>query len=197
MAFETRGWTPARIISRATAQNGELSERRRSARVKMELPGRYLTPEGEEYGCVTVDFSPSGMRFRAPTLPRPGANIVAYVRELGRVQGRVVRRLRDGFIIAVAATGLKAERLTQKIARLRAMGAEDRRLFPRLVLEGAMIPVRCADGRNQMAPILDVSETGIALRTDIALKLGERVEIGEQTGVVVRLFEGGAAARFI
>jgi len=163
----------------------------------MELPGRYLTPEGEEYDCVAVDFSPTGVRFRASASPSPGANVVAYVRDLGRVQGRVVRRLRDGFVIAVAATGLKAERLSQKIARLKPEGAEDRRLFPRLVLEGAMIPVRCADGRNQMAPILDVSETGIALRTDIALKLGERVEIGEQTGVVVRLFEGGAAARFI
>jgi hypothetical protein len=163
----------------------------------MELPGRYLTPEGDEYDCVTIDFSPAGIRFRAPALPSPGANIVAYVRDLGRIQGRVVRRLRDGFIIAVAASEIKAERLSQKIARLKADGAEDRRLFPRVAPEGAIIPVRCADGRNQMAAIVDVSETGIAFRTDLALKVGERVEIGEQTGIVVRLFAGGATAKFI
>ena len=163
----------------------------------MELPGRYLTPEGEEYDCVTVDFSTAGMHFRAPAPPRPGDSVVVYVRDLGRVQGRVVRRMRDGFIIEVAAKGLKAERLAQKIARLRAEGAQDRRLFPRLVVEGATIPVRCADGRGHIAAIVDVSETGIALRTDLNLKVGERVEIGEQTGVVVRLFDGGAAAKFI
>ena len=162
----------------------------------MELPGRYLTPEGEEYDCVTVDFSSAGMHFRAPAPPRPGDSVVVYVRDLGRVQGRVVRRMRDGFIIEVAAKGLKAERLAQKIARLRAEGAQDRRLFPRVAPEGAIIPVRCADGRNQMAAIIDVSETGIAFRTDFALKVGERVEIGEQTGIVVRLFAGGASAKF-
>jgi len=163
----------------------------------MELPGRYLTPEGEEYDCVTVDFSAAGVRFRAPQSPRPGASVVAYVRDLGRLQGSVIRRLTDGFVIAVAAPALKTERLLQKMARLKPGGAEDRRLFPRLALEGALIPLLCADGRNQLAPIVDVSECGIALRTHLALTVGERVQIGEQTGIIVRLFEGGAAAKFI
>jgi len=199
MSYGTRGWTPSRIITRATAQVGEHVERRRFARVKMELPGRYLTPEGEEFDCVTVDLSPGGVRFQttAPALPPPGAVVIAYVRDLGRLQGPVVRRLKDGFVIAIAATELKIERLAQKIAWLKPEGAADRRLFPRVVLEGAMIPVRCADGRSEVAPIIDVSTGGIAFRTGFALKIGERVEIGEQTGVVVRLFDGGAAAKFI
>lgn len=163
----------------------------------MELPGRFLTPEGNEYDCVTVDFSPGGVRFQAAASPHLGDNVIAYVRDLGRLQGNVVRKLKDGFVMEVALTALKTERLTQKIAWLKPEGAADRRLFPRITLEGAMIPVRCADGRNQIAPIVDVSENGIAFRTALALTIGERVEIGEQTGVIVRLFDGGAAAKFI
>jgi hypothetical protein len=199
MAYHTHGWTPGRILKRATAQAGEDAEpveRRRFPRVKMELPGRYMTPDGAEYDCVTVDFSPGGVRFQAATLPGLGANIVAYVRDLGRLQGNVIRAMKDGFVIELAATALKVERLRHKIAWLRAEGVADRRLFPRLTLEGAMIPVRCADGRNQIAPIIDVSESGIAFRIGLALKIGDRVEIGEQTGIIVRLFEGGAAAKF-
>jgi hypothetical protein len=156
-----------------------------------------MTPGDQEYDCVTVDFSPAGVRFRAPAPPSPGAEVVAYVRDLGRIQGSVIRRMADGFVLAVAATALKSDRLAQKIAWLKAECGKDRRLFPRLVLDGAMIPLRCADGRRQIAPIIDVSESGIALRTHLALNIGERVEIGEQTGVIVRLFEGGAAAKFI
>jgi len=203
MTYGTRGWTPSRVITLATAQAGEQAgeqvERRRFARVKMELPGRYLTPEGEEYDCVTVDLSPGGVRFQtsASTLPPPGADIIAYVRDLGRLQGPVVRRLKDGFVITIAATERKIDRLAQKIAWLKPESGAERRLFPRLVLEGAMIPVRRVDGRSEVVSIIDVSTGGIAFRTSFALEIGERVEIGEQTGVVVRLFDGGAAAKFI
>jgi len=166
----------------------------------MELPGRYLTPGGEEHECATVDFSPAGVRFRSTAQPLPplGADVIAYVRDLGRLKGPVVRRWRDGFVIAVATTELKLERLTQKIAWLKQEGAEELRLFPRVAApEGSLIPVRCKDGRSENAPIIDMSSGGVAFRTSLALKLGEQLELGDQIGVVVRLFEGGAAAKFL
>ena len=200
MTFDSKGWMPTRIISRTSAQDGDRLERRRFARVKLELPGRYLTPEGEEFECMTVDFSPSGVRFQSSARPLPnlGANVIAYVRDLGRLQGAVIRRLSDGFVMAVNATELKLQRLEQKIAWLKPESAPDRRLFPRVVLpEGASIPVRCADGRSENADIIDISEGGIAFRASLSLALGERLEIGEQSGVVVRVFDGGAAVRYI
>lgn len=196
MAYETQAWAPRRIITRTAEQEGEPVERRHHPKLKIELPGRYLTPDGEEYECMTVDFSLGGVRFRAPVSPSPGANVIAYVSELGRLQGSVMRRMSDGFVIALALTELKTERLAHKIARLNTKDAKDRRLFPRVALAGALIPVRCADGRNELAPVIDVSESGIAFRTSLALQVGERLEIGEQTGVIVRMFDGGAAAKF-
>ena len=197
MAYGVRAWTPSRVITRATTEKGEFVERRRHARVKMELPARYLTPDGEEAEGVTVDFSPAGVRFRAAKRLSPGVEIIAYVRDLGRLQGRIVRTTEDGFVLAIAGSERKAERLAEKIAWLKPEGVQDRRLFPRVSGAGAMIEVRGADGRNQIAPIIDMSAGGIAFETELALKVGDRIEIGDQTGVVVRVFKGGVAAKFI
>ena len=199
MTYNTREWMPGRVIRRASPEEDHPVERRRFARTKIALPGRYLTQEGEECECVTVDISPGGVRFQtsAPYLPAPGSLVTAYVRDLGRLHGPVVRRLKDGFALTISCTETKTERLAQKLAALGQEGTPDRRLFPRVAVAGALIPVSCADGRNEIAGIIDVSTGGIAFRTGLALTPGDVLRIGDQTGIVARVFEGGAAARFL
>jgi hypothetical protein len=197
MSFGNPTWKPSRVITLAMAEKGERVERRRHVRVQVELPARYLAPDGGEFDAVTVNVSAVAVRFRASHRPRPGDEIVAYVQDLGRMAGSVLRVTEDGFVLLIKGTALKAERLQQKIDWLKPSGAPDRRLFPRVTVEGAMIGLRCADGREDTARIVDVSTSGIAVRTELVLHVGETLDIGEQKGVIVRLFEGGAAARFV
>jgi hypothetical protein len=195
MDYEAGAGAPRPEASDADDESGNL-DRRKFERTKVALPARYLAPEGGEHDCETVDVSPNGVRFKAPQRPFIGDHVIAYVRDLGRVQGVAVRLLADGFAIAVGGTWRKTERLVQKIAWLQRKESDDRRLFQRLELEGAEIALRCADGREQVVQIIDISSTGIAFHSDLKLDVGERVEIGRQQAVIARLFAGGAAASF-
>ena len=170
-------------------------ERRSHPRLQLPLPARFLTPDGEEVECLTVDISASGIRFRTARPPQIGATVIAYVKELGRLQGVAVRRLDDGFAMELITTALKMQRLAEKIAQL--SGAPERRLFERLEVHGAQIVLRIGTDPEMRVEIIDVSTTGVAFRGDFTLKPGDRVEVGGRAAVVARMFQGGAAASFL
>ena len=173
--------------------------RRRFERAPLRLPGRYLAPDNCEYSCETIDVSPGGVRLRAPRIPTPGWRIIVYLDQLGRIEGAVVRTMRDGFAVAIRCTPRKTERLERKIDWLlrRDEVAADRRARPRFEQEGAYLVMLTDSGGEHLVELLDVSEFGVAFRTDLALKIGDRVELGLQKAAVSRLFEGGAAANFV
>ena len=175
-------------------------ERRRFPRVKIALPGRYMTCEGDENPCLTVDVAAGGLRLLTARRLKPGARIVAYIRDLGRIEGVVVRAQSDGFALVVTGTQRKLERLVGKIEWIqRRSGAEgaERRLLPRLELDGAFIvPLRRGEDEASVE-VVDISATGLAFLTSLALAQGERVLVGGRPAVVARLFDGGAAAHYV
>jgi hypothetical protein len=178
-----------------TPEGAGHDERRRFERISMTLPARYLTPDGEEVECETINVSPGGVLFRGGRPPL-GANIIAYVSGLGRVQGVAVRLMANGFAIAIAGATAKTERLIHKIEWLKRRGRADQRLFQRVELEGALIALKCADGRQQTVELHDASTMGASFQCDLGLRMGEAVEIAGRKAIVARLLEGGAAVKF-
>jgi len=170
-------------------------ERRIHHRVQVPLPARFITQDGQEVECLTSDVSAGGIRFRTVRPPALGAKIVAYVQDLGRVEGVTVRHLPDGFAIAFLTTALKAQRVAEKVALF--SGASERRMFQRLELDGARIALRLANDEERSVDIIDVSTRGLAFRCEEEFEIGDRMEIGAQDAVVVRLFDGGAAVSFL
>jgi hypothetical protein len=66
-------------------------ERRRFQRVGLHLHARYMLADGREFPGDVVNMSPGGIALRASENGRPGERVVAYVDDVGRIEGLVAR----------------------------------------------------------------------------------------------------------
>ena len=79
-------------------------ERRRHQRVKVNLLGRYMLADRREFPCQVVNMSPGGIAVVAPVAGNPGERVIAYIDHLGRLEGKIARRLDNGFAMTIEAT---------------------------------------------------------------------------------------------
>jgi len=155
-------------------------ERRKSVRVTVNMDGRYVlankrNPKGErcEFPCRIVNISP-------------------------RVVLRVVRH---GFVMTIAARSAERERLTAKLAWLvkqqRVPAPADGRRSPRIVPRDPVATLGLPDGTTVSCLVIDISRTGVAVSADFRPKLHTEVAVGEMRGRVVRTFAEGFAIEFV
>lgn len=172
------------------------SDRRRSRRVAVDLPGRYMLEDGSEHACVCVDISVGGARLRAAQSGPWGSRVIVYIDGIGRIEGYIVRRTVGWFAIETRANPRKVERVQERIALLAtAEEGGDRRGGDR---DAAHRTVRLytLDGRAHDAELTDISREGAALRTEASFEIDERVRLDSRRAVVARVFPGGVALRF-
>ena len=93
-------------------------ERRADVRTSLRVSGRYVLDRGEEFACSTIDISPGGLALQGAQLGKAGERCIAYLHELGRIEGVVVRQFAHGFALKLNVAAVKRERLAQVIARL-------------------------------------------------------------------------------
>ena len=108
-------------IERSTISTA--ADRRYHARVPLELHGRYMLEGGREYPCVTRDVSRIGMAIEGAAVGAIGERVVAYLEELGRIEGRIVRRSKGWFAIELVATPQRLDRLDEMIGAIVRRGA--------------------------------------------------------------------------
>jgi len=77
-----------------------------------------MLTNGREYVCRTRDMSPGGLALIAPALGRVGERVIAYLEHFGRLEGRIVRSFSIGFVINIAATKHKRDRIAIELTRL-------------------------------------------------------------------------------
>ncbi len=154
-----------------------------------------------EFSCITIDMSPGGVAFAADERVDLAERIVAYLDHVGRVEGRVMREFPGGFAIAMRLPPLKRDRLADQLtwlANRQQLGMpEDRRherVRPRKTRTMLILPT----GREVMATIIDISQSGVALSlaSPVAPPVGTPVTVGATKGRVVRLFSEGLAVEF-
>ncbi len=91
-----------RLLARRT--NGPVAkivpERRRHRRVPVTVHGRFMREDKQEYPCQVINMSAGGMAILAPVPCKTGERIVAYLDNLGRIEGIVVRPFEGGFAVA-------------------------------------------------------------------------------------------------
>lgn len=100
-------------------------ERRRHDRIPLELRGRYMLEGGRDFPCVTREVSRMGMAIEGVPVGALGERVVAYLDELGRVEGRVVRRSKRWFAIELVATPQRLELIDEKISAIARRKAQD------------------------------------------------------------------------
>jgi len=180
-------------------QDESLFERRRYNRVALTLSGRYMLADGQEFDCQIVDVSPVGVAIQGPLPGNLGERVVAYVQELGRIEGVVVRRAVDWFAIELQVPSSRLQKLASRIgevARRRAEGASERRSAERVDLDQERATLRLSDGREFVAGLIDVSIDGAALEVDVTPPIGAAVTVGERRARFSRHFAGGVAVTF-
>jgi PilZ domain len=125
-APETSAPSPSDRGAASPVTGGSDPDRRRNERIPLALRGRYMLEGGRDYPCVTRDVSRMGMAIRGVPVGAIGERVIAYLEELGRIEGRIVRRSENWFAIELVASPQKLDRLDEKIIailRRRTQGA--------------------------------------------------------------------------
>jgi hypothetical protein len=179
---------------------GRANDRRRHQRVKVTLLGRYMLEDRREFPCQTIDMSPGGVALFAPVNTPVGSRVVAYLDELGRIEGRVARHLDNGFALAMNVPLLKREKLADQLtwlANRHALGMPEDRRHERIAPRNVRSTLKLADGREHLVKLLDISLSGAALKADVQPPMGTIVTVGQTPGRVVRHIDGGIAIEFL
>ena len=175
------------------------TDRRKFYRVNVRLFGRFMRENKREYPCQVMNISPGGMALRAPVAPEQGERIVAYIDELGRVEGDMVRAIEEGFAIRLTASDYKREKLADQLTFLvnrdRLYLPEDRR-HERIVPKNPFTQLALADGTLLDCKILDVSLSGASVAVLPKPEIGVLVTIGKMRGKVVRHHDQGIGVEF-
>lgn len=183
---------PARIVA----------DRRRFRRVHVDLLGRFMRADKQEFSCRMYDISIGGCALltQSPVPVEPGEKVIAYFDQLGRLEGPVARVFDGGFAMTLQASIHKREKLcatlTWLVNRNELPGIDERRhernaptndIGDLKLDEGIVVPCR----------ILDVSISGASVATDARPVPGQVVTLGKLRARVVRHHETGLALEFL
>lgn len=178
------------------------AERRRFRRVKVDIGGRLFVPaDNQEAKCTVVDLSPGGASIDCELPLEADTPVVVYIDGFGRFEGCVVKRLNDsgGFGVKFNCTQMKRERVAEQLTLFMnktVVTEADLRRHDRTPAKGFTRFTR-SDGELVKCEVLDLSVSGVSVKTDIKPPLGEFVLIGQMAGRVARHHENGIGIEFV
>jgi hypothetical protein len=176
-------------------------ERRRHQRVRVDVLGRLMLENRQEYPCRIINMSPGGAAVMADAPGKVGERVIAYVDHLGRLEGRITREFEGGFAISISATPRKRDKLAAQLTWLANRQIlnlpEDRRhgrITPRNPTARLILP----NGTNIACRVIDISLSGAAISVppEQVPPIGAAVTVGKTPGRVVRHIDDGFAIEF-
>ncbi len=174
-------------------------DRRRFQRVTVNLLGRFMLEDRREFPCQTVDMSPGSVAFTSAMSGKVGERIVAYVDQIGRIEGQIVRVSDGGFAMSINATLRKRDKLAAKLtwlANRHELNLPEDRRHDRITAKISVVTIALPDGREYQARVVDISLSGAALALEVRPPVGSPVMVGKLRGRVVRHFDEGIAVEF-
>jgi len=91
------------------------SERRVPLRVKIEIGGRFMLEDRSEHGGTATDASIKALGIRSDAVVRIGERVVGYFDTIGRIEGTVERLTPEGFVVELATTLRKRDKLAAQL----------------------------------------------------------------------------------
>jgi hypothetical protein len=185
-------------VAHKTAHAIQLSEKRRHKRVELVLPARFMLPDRSEHQATVLNMSVSGIALASDQRPPKGTSVIVYVKEIGRLEGMVVRHIAKGFAAVFDVKQVQRDRLVEKLTvhMNRAHFQDlDVREHSRIASdEEAKLILQ--DGSVVACRVLDMSFGGVSLATNVFPPLGDSVMIGRMRGRVVRHHDYGIGVAF-
>lgn len=175
-------------------------DRRRFQRVKLNLLGRCMFSDRRECPCQLTEISPGDAAFVSPFGGELGERIIAYIDSIGRIEGMIIERSEQGFVMAISASQRKRDKLADTLTWLANRQvlnlAEDRR-YMRRTPKRSDATVLLPDGTTFNVRVIDMSLSGAALSTSLRPPLGSPIRLGRLGARVVRHFEDGVGIEFM
>jgi PilZ domain len=187
------------LLSASHRPRPVLVEHRRHQRVKVALLGRYMLQNRQEYPCQSIDISPGGVAMVAPVPGNIGERVIVYFEHVGRVEGKIVRYVSNGFALAMQTNLHKRDRLAAQLtwlANRSVFGLPEDRRHERIAPRNDQATLTLLNGESVPVQILDISLSGAALQCSLRPDLGEPITLGRTPGKVVRHFATGIAVEF-
>lgn len=189
-----------RRLDRSKNRPKLVPERRRHRRVPVSVFGRFMREDKQEYPCQVINMSAGGMAILAPVACKIGERIVAYLDNLGRIEGVVARCFDGGFAVRILASLYKRERIANLLTWLinqEALGLGEERKHERIVPRINSSKLIMPNGDVHNCRIIDVSLSGASVACAMKPPLGTAVILGRMRGRVVRHHEQGVAIQFV
>ena len=175
-------------------------ERRAFPRFALTLAGKCSVAGGADVPCTVVDMSMGGAALRAEVDPTVGEAVIVALPQIGFLRGRVARIFNGGFAVALEQGRSQRERVASYLTWFVASRLDpelEERAFERILPFRRVVAISVAGKPTVAARIVDISRSGVALTATATVSLGDAVTVGNTRAVVVRLIEGGFAARFV
>ena len=140
--------------------------------------------------------------FSSPVAVQDGERIIAYLDQIGGIEGTVVRVTDGGFALHISASQHKREKLAAQITwlinRSELEGIEARRPGHERIVSGEKATVlRTADNREIEVRLQDISISGASLITSSRPPIGSEVGLGKLRALVVRHHSEGVGVQFL
>lgn len=176
-------------------------DERQHSRIKANLTGRYMLADRREFECTVIDVALGGIALIGPVNGMISERVVAYIDQLGRVQGDVVRYLEDGFALKLTVSPRATEKLAVRFGNLQAHGSLQnrpgaRRQEPPTERDDKVACFTLALGEGAESEVLDLSRYGADVKTRYRPPIGSPVQLGLMRGTVDRHTKYGVAVEF-
>ncbi|HEU4377596.1 MAG TPA: PilZ domain-containing protein [Hyphomicrobiaceae bacterium] len=175
-------------------------DRRRHKRVSLNLLGRFMRENRQEYPCSLLNISVGGVAVSAPVTVELGERVVAYFDQLIGIEGRVVREVEGGFAFKIQATQHRREKLGAQLTWLvnrNELGGIEERVHERIALPSSHSTLHLPGGNTLDCRVLDISISGASIATSARPEIGTEVMLGKLRGRVMRHHGEGIGVRFI
>ena len=183
-----------------TTRNASRMDQRTFQRVPINMQGRLMLANYDEFECMVIDMSPGDMYVTCHGKPRANERVIAYIDHLGRVEGNVLTVDSRGFNMSINATDRKREKLAAQLtwlANKHELGLPEDRRHDRLTPKNVAIDLTLDDDTVYSCRIMDLSLSGAAVDVEVRPALGTPVRLGNMRGHVVRHFMEGVAIEFL
>jgi PilZ domain len=175
-----------------------VQDRRKHRRVVVSIFGRFMREDKQEYPCHIINMSAGGMAMLVPVRCDLDERIVAYLDNLGRIEGIVARVFEGALGVRILASAAKRERIANLLtwlANQKDLGDERKheRIVPRNNASKLILPSSAVHDCR----VIDVSLSGASVVCALKPPLGTVVILGRMRGRVVRHHEQGIALEFV
>ncbi len=190
---------PALEAVQNTPPASEVSKRR-FQRVQLSLLGRCMFSDQRECPCQLLAISPGDAVFVSPFSGEIGERVIAYIDDIGRVEGVTLEHVEHGFVMSISASQRKRDKLADTLtwlANRHVLSLEEDRRHLRRTPKRSDATIVLPDGASHSVNVVDMSLSGAALATTLRPPLGSPVRLGRLGARVIRHFDDGIGIEFL